>query len=585
MSESMPITLLPTLPPNGGTSAAAPGHVPDRLAWAVVWCREEPERVGEVLFPPLTPDDPACLVGRGGASPSGLSHVEFLQQRPGWNIRTGFPKSPRISRTQLRLYARQDHQLEVENVGQCPLLWQGKSHSRVMVSEGGLLELQNELILLAVRRPAVLPGSLGDLVPQPRIFGRADTVNMVGESPALWELRRAIAFYAPLEHLHVLIQGSSGAGKELVAHALHQLSSRRDKVLVSRSAATFTETLADAELFGTAKDFPNKGVPERPGLIGEADHSTLFLDEIGDLPESLQVKLLRVLDQAGEFQRLGDARSHRADFRLVAATHRADEVLRHDMLARFKGRIQLPDLNNRREDIPLLVRHLLEKIRLQTERAPGQPGSLPGILTVSPALLRALLEHPYTTHIRELESLLWLARRESTGTCLELTPGVMARLAPSARTLEPAVPAPSAPTSPAPVPMAGVSATFTHDELATLTILRAHDFSASRLAQDPAYPGNRQHADLQMRQLFARALVLAGWDVLSASHLLAGDAGLELEQRLVSRLKIFLHNLEARVQTAQQVPGGLDALHVALGKEYKRARGDVWQVVEWMKGS
>lgn len=206
-----------------------------------------------------------------------------------------------------------------------------------------MLELKYELMLLGVMRPAVLPGGPDETLPTPRAFGCADSVQMVGESPALWELRRAIAFFAPLDDLHVLIQGASGAGKGLVAHALHRLSPRRGRGLVSRSATTFTETLAEAELFGTAKDFPSMGVPERSGLWGEANHSTLFLDEIGDLPESVQVKLLRVVDQAGEFQRLGDTRLQRADIRLVAATHRAEVSLRHDMLARFKGRIVLPD--------------------------------------------------------------------------------------------------------------------------------------------------------------------------------------------------------------------------------------------------
>jgi transcriptional regulator with GAF, ATPase, and Fis domain len=98
----------------------------------------------------------------------------------------------------------------------------------------------------------------------------------------------------------VLLLGESGAGKELAARAIHGLGDRRARPLVARNAATMPETLIGAELFGNVKNFPNPGMPERPGLIGEADRSTLFLDEIGDLPEACQVHLLRVLDDGGE---------------------------------------------------------------------------------------------------------------------------------------------------------------------------------------------------------------------------------------------------------------------------------------------
>src|SRR5262249_46286359 len=152
-------------------------------------------------------------------------------------------------------------------------------------------------------------------------FGRADADGFVGESPAAWDLRDRLAFIGP-QAGHVLLVGESGVGKELAARALHARSRRSRRPLVSRNAATLPEALIDAELFGHARDYPNAGMPERAGLVGEADGGTLFLDEIGELPEARQAHLLRLLD-GGEYQRLGDPRVRRADVRFIAATNRA----------------------------------------------------------------------------------------------------------------------------------------------------------------------------------------------------------------------------------------------------------------------
>src|SRR5256885_12859655 len=105
--------------------------------------------------------------------------------------------------------------------------------------------------------------------------------------------------------------------------------------MVSRNAATFPAGLIDVELFGNVANYPNHGMPERPGVVGEADGSTLFLDEIGELPTELQSHLLRFLDERGEYTRLGDARRRTSDVRVVAATNRALEDLKHDLAARL----------------------------------------------------------------------------------------------------------------------------------------------------------------------------------------------------------------------------------------------------------
>jgi two-component system nitrogen regulation response regulator GlnG/two-component system response regulator HydG len=217
-------------------------------------------------------------------------------------------------------------------------------------------------------------------------------------------------FLAPRAE-HVLILGASGTGKELVARALHRRSARGERPLVSRNAATFPESLVAAELYGNAKNFPNPGMSDRIGLIGEADGSTLFLDEFAELPAAVQAQLLRVLD-AGEYQRLGESHNRRSDFRLVAATNRPIEALRPDIAARFTFRIEVPDLNARREDIPLLVRHILRGIAEQDPDAAQRvfAGRGPNAAPVIPCeLMRSLLQYDYSTHVRELRGRLWQA--------------------------------------------------------------------------------------------------------------------------------------------------------------------------------
>jgi len=196
------------------------------------------------------------------------------------------------------------------------------------------------------------------------------------------------------------------------------------------------ETLIDAELFGNVKNYPNPGMPERPGLIGEADGSTLFLDEIGDLPESCQVHLLRVLDGDGEYTRLGEPRPRRSSFRLVAATNRALDMLKHDFLARFTHRVEIPGLTDRRDDIPLMVAELLRRTAARNpaiaqrffERRRGELAEP----RLSPDLVVRLLRHPFTHHVRELDRLIWLALGTAEADYIGLTPAVEAELKDSA---------------------------------------------------------------------------------------------------------------------------------------------------------
>jgi DNA-binding NtrC family response regulator len=328
---------------------------------------------------------------------------------------TGSLTAPTVSRIQLLLRYRGDSLL-AENTGRCPLLRNGEPMASTELGPGDTLQLGNQYLFVCVRRALFAPREVSY---PPVRFGEADQYGIVGETPELWSVRQQLAFIGRREG-HVLLRGSSGSGKELAARAIHGLSSRAAKPIVTRNAVTIPESLIDAELFGNLGDYPNKGMPERPGLVGQSHGSTLFLDEIGELPTALQAHLLRVLDH-GEYHRLGESKTRISDFRLIGATNRPDAALKHDLFARFGFFVDLPDLNRRREDIPLLIRFLLGRMvtrdaELKARFAAGEAG----FPKTSLALVRALVEHEYSSNVRELEALLWKALMSSEGNVIDL---------------------------------------------------------------------------------------------------------------------------------------------------------------------
>ena len=188
--------------------------------------------------------------------------------------------------------------------------------------------------------------------------------DMVGQSAAMQEVFRLIQRAGPSEKA-ILIQGESGTGKELVARALHVHSARADKPMVVINCAALPETLLESELFGHERGSFTGAVSAKPGLFEVADGGTLFIDEIGELPGSLQAKLLRVLED-GSMRRIGSVQERRVSVRLLAATNRnlAKEVeagrFREDLYYRINVMsLELPPLRERQGDIPLLVQHLL----------------------------------------------------------------------------------------------------------------------------------------------------------------------------------------------------------------------------------
>ncbi len=379
-------------------------------------------RVGEVLVP-RSPHSP-YVFGRGSRSEDDPHpRLMLVRQRPGRND----PQEPlddeHVSRVQLSITWNAEH-LIVENLGRREMLdTEARPKKTLEVAPGDLVEIRGKVLFLCVLRPATMLAarSWGKL---PAPFGLADGFGFVGESPVAWKLRDAAAFLGA-RSAHVLLLGESGTGKEIAARMVHEISSRKAKRIVSRNAATLPAGLIDAELFGHVANYPNAGMPERLGLVAEADGSTLFLDEIGELPHELQTRLLRVLDDRGEYQRLGDPRARTSSFRLIAATNRDASSLKHDVAARFRLRLSVPPLAERREDIPLVARHLLRKAAAQDteigERFLEGWDGRTGEPRLALPLVRELVKHEYRTHVRELDSLLWASLASSPGRVAELT--------------------------------------------------------------------------------------------------------------------------------------------------------------------
>jgi formate hydrogenlyase transcriptional activator len=238
--------------------------------------------------------------------------------------------------------------------------------------------------------------------------------RIIGRSAALQHVLEMVRMVAPTDST-VLIQGETGTGKELVARAVHDISSRCGRRFVKLNCAAIPFDLLESELFGHEKGAFTGAIAQKIGRFELADKGTLFLDEVGDIPLALQPKLLRVL-QEREFERLGSTRTHQADVRLVAATNRnlADMVERKEFRSDLYYRlnvfpISLPPLRERREDIPALVEHFVE---IYARRMGKQ------IDPVSAETMSALIAHQWPGNIRELQNSIERSVILSTGNSL-----------------------------------------------------------------------------------------------------------------------------------------------------------------------
>ena len=226
--------------------------------------------------------------------------------------------------------------------------------------------------------------------------------QIIGNSPALESVLEQVERVSPTDST-VLIHGETGTGKELIARAIHNISSRCGRSFVKLNCAAIPLDLLESELFGHEKGAFTGAIAQKIGRFELADKGTLFLDEVGDIPPALQPKLLRVL-QEQEFERLGSTRTHQVDVRLVAATNRdlADMVkhreFRDDLYYRLNVfPVVLPPLRERRDDIPALVTHFVEmftrRMGKEIERIPAET-------------LAALTSYQWPGNIRELQNLI-----------------------------------------------------------------------------------------------------------------------------------------------------------------------------------
>lgn len=233
-----------------------------------------------------------------------------------------------------------------------------------------------------------------------QLKGKWRLANIIGKSPSIQRLFQKIQQVAPMDTT-VLIQGKSGTGKELVAQALHHYSPRASKPFIKVNCSALAESLLESELFGHARGAFTGAIYDKIGRFEAADGGTLLLDEIGDLSHYLQLKLLRVL-QEKEFERVGEVKPRQVNVRVLAATHKdlkdrlKKGLLREDLYYRLKVvPIHLPPLRDRREDIPLLIKHFVAKYNKEMDK---------NILGPAQDSIAALMDYHWPGNIRELEN-------------------------------------------------------------------------------------------------------------------------------------------------------------------------------------
>jgi DNA-binding NtrC family response regulator len=257
--------------------------------------------------------------------------------------------------------------------------------------------------LVEEKRVTVMPSHppTGPAIPRLHTARTSDRIpELIGNSPCMLEVSRRIRRVAP-RNTPVLIEGPTGSGKELVAEALHRLSPRSRQPFVAINCAAIPEALLEAELFGHTRGAFTGAVQGRVGRIEAADGGTLFLDEIGEMPLSLQSKLLRFVE-SGELQRVGDNETVRVDVRIIAATHQP--LAQHTQAGSFRADlyyrlavflIRTPPLSDHLEDLGILVNHFLEKL-----------GRTMPVKRIDGAAMAKLEAHSWPGNVRELDHVL-----------------------------------------------------------------------------------------------------------------------------------------------------------------------------------
>lgn len=249
-----------------------------------------------------------------------------------------------------------------------------------------------------------------------RLEAYSPSTQLIGESRGMSRVREMIDQVAN-SIAPVLICGESGTGKELAARALHSHSRRADKPFVAVNCAAMSETLIDSELFGHERGAFTGAIASHKGLFEAADGGVLFLDEIGDVPLQTQIRLLRAL-QEGEVRPVGATKSRRVDVRVVAATNvdldkaMRDGRFREDLFYRISTfRLEIPALRQRRDDVPLIAQHLLDKFSRRSGRL---------VSTFSDAALTAMVNYDWPGNVRELNNAIEHAATLTSLECIEL---------------------------------------------------------------------------------------------------------------------------------------------------------------------
>jgi two-component system nitrogen regulation response regulator GlnG/two-component system response regulator HydG len=416
----MPPPPVDTTVPRGSKDRAR-GKPPSVLYWAliVLWSRKEKHREGQVGFlKPFT----TMSFGRGGRGPNDF--VEFGSQIPGapW-VTEGCLAGEALSRREFDVEATAVD-IVVNCLGRSPVFFNGEVKTSASLEVGDIIRCEDEVVLQVVQRPLELPTEPG--MRHDHVFGGPDADGIVGESVAAQKLRRDI-FLAADAGDHPLLQGESGTGKQLAAQAIHRQSRRAKGPFVEINAESFPGELIVPELFGNLPNYPNPGQPARIGVVGEADGGTLFIDEIGDIPLKVQVALLKALDD-GHYRPVGVSKPRRIDLRVIGATHLDFSSLRKDFKFRFKDIVHLPRVRDRREDIPLLIRHILRVRASKKDASPrerrffrdGPAGELEP--QVSDLVVEHLVMNPPEGNVRGIEAFLIRAMKASPGDVVVMPP-------------------------------------------------------------------------------------------------------------------------------------------------------------------
>lgn len=334
----------------------------------------------------------------------------------------------------------------------------------------------------------------------------------------------------------VLILGESGSGKELVAHAIHDLSERRDKKFVAVNCAALSDTLLESELFGHIKGAFTNAVGDKKGLFEAADQGTIFLDEIGETSENFQVKMLRVL-QSGEIQKVGSTDTIKVDVRVVAATNKNLELLvkngkfREDLYFRLNViSVGIPPLRERREDIKPMVDHFLD----QEEEEFG----------ISKAVLNNLMDYDWKGNVRELQSVITRAVIFAKGDARNLIK-----------------------ISDLPEELADLSKSDLENLI--LESLREKEFSHSSINETAAELGNlsRTIVSENFRGIFFKEFCRNGHNLEKASELIADTENQEIIGKVRSKGERFVSNITKDLKKFQE--SSFDEIKKGFSSKYK----------------